>query len=91
MMSPHPVADREQGRSGSGLGVAAALEDLVRCFVSTGVSDVDGAIWVGLTLAPSGWLTSMGRMAHGHLWLGKAKPFQEAGADHRRSLMTNGQ
>lgn len=25
------------------------------------VSDVDGAVWVDFTLAPSGWLTSMGQ------------------------------
>lgn len=39
---------------------------------------MDGAIWVGLTLAPSGWLTSMGRVNRGHLWLGRAKPFEES-------------
>lgn len=38
---------------------------------------MDGAVCVGLMFAPSGWFTPMGRVSHGHLWLGKAKPFEE--------------
>lgn len=48
VMCPHPGA----GSSGSALGMAAALQDLGRGFGSTGVCDVVGAIWVGVTVVP---------------------------------------